>query len=185
MKMKTILLLSAFAVVFTAVGCENPGIYAKDRALDFVDCFKFSFGYGGGVDVHFKFTEHFSIGFGGADTTNFGINGRKPEFTQQAHFGMVMFDVYTIEYLRDKNYKREWISVFGIVIDDFKMIHRDTEVADRFDIEASATAILWNVRVGFRAGQFVDFLLGWFGLDIGYDDTPLPESSAAPPPKPK
>jgi hypothetical protein len=173
-------------VVFVASGCANPGIYWKDRGLDFIDCFKWSVGYGGGVDVHVKITEHFSIGFGGADTTNIGMNGRKLEFTEQAHFGMlVLFDVYTIEYLRDKNFKREYISVFGIVIDDFKLIHRDTVVADRFDIEASATAILWNIRVGFRAGQFVDFLLGWFGLDIGYDDTPLPESSAAPPPEAK
>jgi hypothetical protein len=29
------------------------------------------------------------------------------------------------------------------------------------------------VELGFSPGQFVDFLLGWFGVDIGRDDGTL------------
>ena len=39
-----------------------------------------------------------------------------------------------------------------------------------FDVEVSAYALLIGVKVGFSPGEFVDFLLGWFGLDIAGDD---------------
>lgn len=39
-----------------------------------------------------------------------------------------------------------------------------------FDVEASVFLGAY-VRVGFSPGEFVDFLLGWFGLDIAGDDT--------------
>jgi hypothetical protein len=44
-----------------------------------------------------------------------------------------------------------------------------------FDIEASAYAGFVFARVGFSPGEFLDFLLGWFGLDIAGDDRELPE----------
>ncbi|MCZ6689741.1 MAG: hypothetical protein O7H41_09070 [Planctomycetota bacterium] len=30
-----------------------------------------------------------------------------------------------------------------------------------------------GARVGFSPGEFVDFFLGWFGVDIAGDDVPL------------
>jgi hypothetical protein len=43
-------------------------------------------------------------------------------------------------------------------------------IIDAFDIEVGASLGL-SARVGFSPGQFLDFLLGWFGPDIGDDDT--------------
>ena len=40
-----------------------------------------------------------------------------------------------------------------------------------FDFEVGATALVGGT-VGFSLGEFADFLLGWFGLDIGGDDDP-------------
>ncbi|MCZ6691323.1 MAG: hypothetical protein O7H41_17180 [Planctomycetota bacterium] len=42
-----------------------------------------------------------------------------------------------------------------------------------FDIEASVYAGMVYARAGFSPGEFVDFLLGWFGVDIAGDDRPL------------
>lgn len=42
---------------------------------------------------------------------------------------------------------------------------------EAFDIEVGAMLGLAAVHVGFSPGQFADFLLGWFGLDIAGDDT--------------
>lgn len=39
-----------------------------------------------------------------------------------------------------------------------------------WDIEASAFAGVIYARVGFSPGEFLDFLLGWFGVDIAGDD---------------
>lgn len=39
-----------------------------------------------------------------------------------------------------------------------------------FDIEAGVFAGIVGARVGFSPGEFVDFLLGWFGVDIAGDD---------------
>lgn len=42
-----------------------------------------------------------------------------------------------------------------------------------FDIEVRAYAAFVYTKVGFSPGEFVDFLLGWFGADIAGDDRPL------------
>ena len=39
-----------------------------------------------------------------------------------------------------------------------------------WDIEAAAYAGLFAVRVGVSPGELVDFVLGWFGVDIARDD---------------
>jgi hypothetical protein len=48
-------------------------------------------------------------------------------------------------------------------------IHRDW--LHDFDFEAGGMALL-GITIGFSLGEFLDFLLGWFGLDIADDDTP-------------
>ena len=40
-----------------------------------------------------------------------------------------------------------------------------------FDIEVAAYAGLLHARLGFSPGEFADFLLGWFGLDLAGDDS--------------
>ncbi len=39
-----------------------------------------------------------------------------------------------------------------------------------FDVEVSVFAIFTYVRAGFSPGKFLDFLLGWVGIDIAGDD---------------
>ena len=50
-----------------------------------------------------------------------------------------------------------------------------------FDIDATVYAGVVFAGVGFSPGEFVDFLAGWFGLDIAGDDSewkPQPESES-------
>ena len=48
-----------------------------------------------------------------------------------------------------------------------------------FDIEVRVHALIMSARAGFSPGEFVDFLLGWFGVDIAGDDRGLePEEKA-------
>ena len=42
-----------------------------------------------------------------------------------------------------------------------------------FDVEASVYAGVVYVKVGFSPGELLDFVLGWFGIDIAGDDRPL------------
>ena len=48
-----------------------------------------------------------------------------------------------------------------------------------FDLEAGLFLGIIGCRVGFSPGQFADFLLGWFGLDIAGDDTKVPDPEPA------
>ena len=49
-------------------------------------------------------------------------------------------------------------------------VKREHKLVDAFDIEVGATLGL-SARVGFSLGQFLDFVTGWFGLDLAKDDT--------------
>lgn len=51
-----------------------------------------------------------------------------------------------------------------------KSVEMHSDALSYFDIEAGGTAGFIGASFGFSPGEFVDFLLGWFGLDIGEDD---------------
>jgi hypothetical protein len=44
------------------------------------------------------------------------------------------------------------------------------DLINAFDFEAGFTVIYFGLNAGFNCGQFADFLLGFFGLDIADDD---------------
>lgn len=54
---------------------------------------------------------------------------------------------------------------------------------DVYDIECGVTAGVVGARVGFSPGQFLDFVLGWSGVDIGKDDTKEKEKEPTVPAK--
>jgi len=58
------------------------------------------------------------------------------------------------------------LGVFGSG-DDVRGPHR---LLDSFDMEVGGTALVPSLRLGFSPGQFADFVLGFFGLDIARDD---------------
>jgi len=46
----------------------------------------------------------------------------------------------------------------------------EPKLIDAFDADLGATLLLVSARIGFSPGQFADFALGFFGLDIAGDD---------------
>ena len=50
-----------------------------------------------------------------------------------------------------------------------------------FDIEVGAFALIVGARAGFSPGEFLDFLLGWFGADIAKDDRRWTSEEEPPP----
>ncbi|MCZ6689908.1 MAG: hypothetical protein O7H41_09920 [Planctomycetota bacterium] len=42
-----------------------------------------------------------------------------------------------------------------------------------FDIEVAVYAGFVYARAGFSPGEFADFILGWFGVDLAHDDRPI------------
>jgi hypothetical protein len=44
-----------------------------------------------------------------------------------------------------------------------------------FDVEAGVSMLVVGARAGFSPGELLDFLLGWFGVDIAGDDHVLEE----------
>jgi hypothetical protein len=57
---------------------------------------------------------------------------------------------------------------------------REKLLINRFDLSVSATALVPSARVSVSPGQLLDFVLGWFGADIGADDD-IRKSNAKPP----
>jgi hypothetical protein len=54
---------------------------------------------------------------------------------------------------------------------------------DFLDVEVGISALIGGLEMSIRPGQLADFLLGWFGIDLGGDDgTPFGESVVPPPP---
>jgi hypothetical protein len=45
------------------------------------------------------------------------------------------------------------------------------DLLDAFRFETGVTIFYFGAAVGFNGGQFADFFLGWFGIDIAGDDT--------------
>jgi len=49
-------------------------------------------------------------------------------------------------------------------------IEKERKLIDAFEFEVGATLGI-SARVGFSLGQFLDFITGWFGVDLAGDDT--------------
>ena len=55
----------------------------------------------------------------------------------------------------------------------YELVHEKRKLVEALDVHVDATAALLlgpSVRLGFSPGQFADFVLGFFGLDIAGDD---------------
>ncbi len=62
-----------------------------------------------------------------------------------------------------------------------EIAHRPKEprLLDSFTVEVGGTALVLSLRLGFSPGQFADFVVGLFGLDIAGDDK-APEKEPSP-----
>jgi hypothetical protein len=109
--MRKPILLLALSILTCNTGCASMETYFKDRALDFVDCFKVDAGYGSGIAVYAKATELFSTGFGWGIMWKYGLKGRNIGHWNDIHLGWPA-SIFTVAPYLDNNEEIESCDAF-------------------------------------------------------------------------
>jgi hypothetical protein len=159
---------TAVLLLLFLTGCQ----YMANRASDFGDCFRAEgvVGLTGGVWTHAGPLLHGGLGMG-----DFPFNksfGWRYNYTPDESHGHDSYpnEVYGLWYhettpaYQGPNHRcyvllPPLLSVGGPPVN---WLHA-------FDIDIGASFLV-GVNVGFSPGEFLDFLLGWFGIDIAGDD---------------
>lgn len=181
--MKRMLLFLALASM--ASGC------ATGRLHDLRDCGKLSFGYGIGLcaDIGIGALSHPSLGLA-AETKRLGFESRHVSGSWsegEMAFPMILLPALTAEAQTlyplpyNLSYSRRihpdsmgssidgWINIWNIQTPPEPFFARAT------DLEVGATLFVASVRVGVNPLEFIDFLLGFAGIDIAGDDPKEPD----------
>ena len=188
--------LLAAAFLITLSGCQSAGRYFEDRALDFSDIVRLEWGWPA-FGVHVDATPLVSTGldvwlayppYGG---TAGNYQSRVPERASFVGYSTVFWyarDMDGDPLARDPENPDDFPPPYASFV---TQVHRlgyafdDRPASERLrpihwlDVEAD-----WGFGIGLRTrvspGQTLDFVLGWFGLDIGEDDggAPVEEDSA-------
>jgi hypothetical protein len=190
------------ATLLLATGCQTTvSGYLSRRGRDFKDCFLIQTGLGIGLGVDVKagglvhasalMSAHFDEGTVGwvygeprpADELHATIVGH---VSNEGDLGIGLIHVSARSY-QDTSVGHV---CFGVLPAAFSLhggtwlwLDPDEEWAGlekavrsarihAFDVEAGVMLLLWGFRAGFSPGEFLDFLLGWFGIDIAGDDAP-------------
>jgi hypothetical protein len=156
----------------------GAGVYFKDRGNDFVDIFGLSFTFGIGVLANVRATQIVQAGGLWFNGSRAGFVGREygtwSESSIEMGFpGMYLRDLQLVPQsgsakLVNTARGQSWFFQFcgeeGVPYD---------EGYDRKFWQVGATVHAGVVGVDFsiNLAEFLDFLLGWFALDISRDDT--------------
>lgn len=163
-------------------GCATGG-YVGDRMHDAADVFTVSVGVGGGVKARVGpvqtgvLLDMPKAGLRGGRLSVY--SGEKEEFIPENHdFQMVCFGVEGFSLTDDLRHKGFQAGAttsgeFGeTYIPFFHRVRSSDHPASRSyytEIEV-VLAVGGSVRIGFNPGELLDFLLGWFTVDIYGDD---------------
>lgn len=163
---------AALLLAMTAGGCS----YLRARGEDFLDVWRGEIHLFGvpGAWVHAGPLLHTGLGvvrFGGhgpAPSLAHLYNHKDPE---QVDYPSGYFLWHTGGHWPEHERKAEH-HCFGVLPGLFHQGDQDRPLIHLFDLEVGAGFLLAGFDVGFSPGQFLDFLLGWFGIDLGNDDSP-------------
>ena len=187
------LLAVSALLVGLGAGCNTAvGNYFANRARDFGECFRVevrdgeSYGVGvragGVVEVGFYVRNNtwarwggFGLNYGRPHAFGYGVvepkglsDGIGPGFgwhRAPQHIDTTSYLVPSALFAHGEDGKSIW-----------KTESMGWERLHAFDVEVYAGFFPLDAVVGFSPGEFVDFVLGWFGLDIAGDDRELPKS---------
>ncbi len=168
--------------------------YLKNRGNDFLDVVWADVGYGLGVGVDMQLTAFSQSGLGVYRMAKSGLTRR--EFKTWNEFGaalllgrMVLYDQHPpARPPGEHDGERRGSLIYPTAIrsllgDEFKaegrprihIVNPRAPWMNAFDVDIGVALIVIGARVGLSPGEGVDFLLGWFGLDIGEDDIKGPK----------
>ncbi len=201
-------------LLLASTGCQTSiGNYFANRARDFGDMFlvQGGIGYGLGAQVKAAGVAHVGLGaisFHRDKTLGLVYGSFRPKFDRrsgrsrseddlilffphlsnrppeggESHFCLGLFPAIASWHNTSRSAigsSDKWLWSEGTPKFRKAQVHA-------FDLEVSATALFLSFRVGFSPGEFFDFLLGWFGVDIASDDEELilpEEEGDLPPPE--
>jgi hypothetical protein len=196
------------ALLIVAPGCG----YFRDRARDFGDIIGFGVSpMGGGAGVRIGATRLLAVEvMAQKDETFVGRYGRSLRW-RESSYGVPFSFVWVPALDDEKRPQRRWYDAFTTSrrrtfyadrgVEDRRytlFIHSGAEnerVLDALDVEAGVSLFAGAIEVSIRPGEFLDFLLGWFKIDLAGDDgvaetakpftvVPLRPTSQEQPPQP-
>jgi len=160
-------------------GCATSGYWA-DRGRDGADIFSFAVGQGLGLKARIGpvtaglLEEYTAAGLRGGEFCSQDLYGREGEDeTLGAIDGQFVVDNaerFKLTKLgRRKNFEASSLGG-GMHIPLLSLLQSDSSFAYYTHIEA-VLGLHGSVRVGFNAGEFFDFIIGWTTIDILHDDS--------------
>ncbi|MFT5291174.1 MAG: hypothetical protein ACI82F_003250 [Planctomycetota bacterium] len=187
---KTPLSLFAIGLVLLSSSCSGTGYFAQ-RGSDFADCFVGTVGFGLEVSASVEATDLAHVMVGGGLHVEAGVIGRRRGSAAMASLGLPVAPFLESGILYGRYVFTEVGGEWRLedTQDECYLVHAlglghtnpDTDLWHAFDLEVAAMAGI-GVRVGFRPGEFVDFLTGIFGADPIGDDRLAQLDSPTPPP---
>ncbi|MCZ6691912.1 MAG: hypothetical protein O7H41_20180 [Planctomycetota bacterium] len=197
--------LTLIAIITMTAGCQTVGHYFAKRGRDLADCFTVEAGVGYGLGAELKLAGLIHVAGGGCAywATPVGLRygdlvaSSEGENWDTGFVGSPLTNLAWIPfhhvdrirlYLHYSGDTKEdhacyWLlpGLASYSSEEFEpWIWTDPKSGwsrlHAFDIEAHVFLGLVGVRVGFSPGEFLDFLLGWIGIDLAEDDVRVPVS---------
>jgi hypothetical protein len=183
MKRSVVLVIFVFAIAAFGTGCASSGYFAS-RGRDAADIFTFTIGTGFGIKARIGplqpaiLINHDMVGLRAGEGV---VSNLDIEHNYEMYFPVPIsdrkkscgFGYYKAGETATKRMKdlKEISPMPLIVLPEAPDPGMDEErTYPQFtQIEVAGGAIL-TVRAGFNIGEFADFILGWFGVDIYKDD---------------
>jgi len=172
--MKILLQLTLLlGLAITSTGCATP--YMTDRKRDAADIFTLTFGFGAGAKAKIGPAQTGLL----AEMGNHGLRGGTFVASCSSLPGEIDFNFLGAGMEAFSGYP-EWITVRDRHKDICSETHlipisfwpsdgQDPYPSQLTQIEIVAGAII-TMRAGFNPGELLDFILGWFNIDIYNDD---------------
>lgn len=160
-----------------ATGCA----YSRARFNDFMDVGRGEAKVGLGLQFDFQAGELLHLGIGSSHQYSFGwVYGEFDSgYRYEDHFPISLvktfsdpgdIQVHSFEMeLDDRIVEHRCYSLFPGGLNEGGLRRSDIHY---FDIEFNFLALVIGFQFGFSLGEWVDFMLGWFGVDIADDDDP-------------
>ncbi len=166
--------------------------YLSKRASDFGDMWRFNLETGGlGLEASVKVGELADIGIGQKGVHRYGTTyliEQESRDWAEIHLPLSLFlgltdEPFALNYVYQLGETRSdfvwwWEDPQSVQERSWVLLPSLTENGSRnrtilhwFDLEVSAFVLVFGLDLGFSLGEFVDFLLGWFGVDIAKDDS--------------
>ena len=158
--------------------CSGPG-YLTRRAEDLADCFVLVGAVGPELSIDVQATDLLHVAVGGGLHGEAGLIGRRAGTAGVLTLGLPIAPFLEEGVLHGRYLFTEtggaWRSedvedeCYLVHLADVAPTHPRSDPWHAFDLELGVTALV-GVRLGFRPGELVDFLVGWFGFDPLHDD---------------